>query len=119
MTKVFHVWVYGRFIEIQSNLRRKKLHKINQSSNFHGGSFSNRDNVTTLIQLEEKVNPSILNDDFSSKTDPSVFTSLSLVIRLVKQNQLSFPALKSINHFLPQSTVSCRSDSSSEVNSSC
>ena len=30
-----------------------------------------------------------------------------------------FPALKSTSHFLPQFTVSCRSDSSSEVNSSC
>ena len=26
--------------------------------------------------LEEKVNPSILKDDFSSKTDPSIFTSI-------------------------------------------
>ena len=30
-----------------------------------------------------------------------------------------FPALKSTSHFLPQSTVSRRSDSSSEANSSC
>ena len=34
MTTVFHTWVYGRFIETQSNLRRKKLHRMNQSSNF-------------------------------------------------------------------------------------
>ena len=27
MTTVFHAWPYGRFIEIQSNLRRKKLHR--------------------------------------------------------------------------------------------
>ena len=43
---------------------------------FYGGSFSNRDNVRFLIQFEEKVNPSILNDDFSSRTDPSIFTSI-------------------------------------------
>ena len=30
-----------------------------------------------------------------------------------------FPALKSTSHFLPQSTVSHRSDSSSEANSTC
>ena len=30
-----------------------------------------------------------------------------------------FPALKLTNHFLPQSTVSCRSDSILEANSSC
>ena len=25
MTMVFHTWLYGRFIEIQSNFRREKL----------------------------------------------------------------------------------------------
>ena len=29
VTTVFHTWAYGRFIEIQSNLRRKKLHRTN------------------------------------------------------------------------------------------
>ena len=33
MTTLFHGWLYGRFIEIQSNLRRKKLHRINQGFN--------------------------------------------------------------------------------------
>ena len=49
MTTVFRTWSYGRFIEIQSNLRRKKLHRKNQGSNFLGGSFSNRDNVRAPI----------------------------------------------------------------------
>ena len=35
----------NRFIEIQSNLRRKKLHRTNKGSNFLGGIFSNRNNV--------------------------------------------------------------------------
>ena len=26
---VFHTWAYGSFIEIQTNLRRKKLHRTN------------------------------------------------------------------------------------------
>ena len=26
---IFHTWAFGRFIEIQSNLRRKKLHRTN------------------------------------------------------------------------------------------
>ena len=30
--------------------------------------------------LEERVNPSILKDDFSSKTDPSIFTSVAPVL---------------------------------------
>ena len=63
MTTVFHAWPYGRFVEIQSNLSRKNLHGTNQHSD-----------------LEEKVNPSILKDDFSTRTDPSTFTSLELVL---------------------------------------
>ena len=42
---VFHAWPYGRFLEIHSNLRRKKLHRTNQGSNFLGGTLSNRNNV--------------------------------------------------------------------------
>ena len=61
MTTVFHAWPYGRFIEIQSNLRRKKLHRTNQGSNFLGGSFSNRDNIRAPIQFGEESQPSILN----------------------------------------------------------
>ena len=43
ITKVFHAWLYHRFIKIQSNFRRKKLHRANQGSNLLRGSFSNRD----------------------------------------------------------------------------
>ena len=34
MTTVFHARPYGRFIELQSNLRRKKIHRTNQGANF-------------------------------------------------------------------------------------
>ena len=54
VTTVFHTWAYGRFIEIQSNPRRKKLHRTNSNSNFLGGSFSNRDNVRTPIQFRRE-----------------------------------------------------------------
>ena len=64
MTKVFHAWRYGIFIKIQSNLRIKKLNRTNQGSNFLGGTFSNSDNVEPQSNLEEKVNSSILKDDF-------------------------------------------------------
>ena len=40
---------YGRYIQIKSNLRRKKLHRMNQGSNFRGGSFNNRDYVRATI----------------------------------------------------------------------
>ena len=52
VTTVFDRWVYGRFIEKQSNLRRKKL-----SSNFFGASFSNRGNVSALIQFRREGQP--------------------------------------------------------------
>ena len=79
-------------------------------SNFLGGSFSNRDNVLKVKRW--------LKNDFSSRTDPSVFTSIAPVL-LDRSNGTSwvFPVLKSKSHFLPQSTVSDRSDSSSEANS--
>ena len=80
MTTVFYAWPYGRFIKIQSNLRRKKLHRTNQSSNFLGDTFGNRDNVRAPLQFRTEVNPSILKDDFSSKTDPSIFTSIAPVL---------------------------------------
>ena len=55
---------------------------MNQDSNFLGGSFRNRDNLRAPIQskYEEKVNSSILKDDFSSRADPSIFTSIVTVI---------------------------------------
>ena len=64
MTAVFHTWPYGRFIEIQSNLRRKKLHRMNQGSNFLGGSFSNRDNVRAPIQFRRESQPQHLKRCF-------------------------------------------------------
>ena len=67
MTTVCHTWAYGRFIEIGSYLRRKTL---------LAGSFTNRDNTEPHFNLEEKVNPSILKNDFFSKTDLSIFTSI-------------------------------------------
>ena len=57
MTSVFHTWPYGRFIGIQSNHRRKKLHRTNQSSNLLGSSFSNRNNVSPNPIYKRKSTP--------------------------------------------------------------
>ena len=54
MTTVFHAWPYGKFIEIQSHLRRKKFHRTSQGSNFLEGTFSNRDNVRAPIQFRRE-----------------------------------------------------------------
>ena len=61
MTTALHAWLYSRFIQIQSKLRKKKIHRPNQSSNFLGSSFSNRDNVRAPIQFRKESQPSILN----------------------------------------------------------
>ena len=68
------------FIEIESNLRRKKLHRTNQSSTFFEAVVAINIMQESLSNLEEKVNPSILKDDFSSRTDPFIFTSIAPVL---------------------------------------
>ena len=119
MKSVFHAWPYGRFIEMKINLRRKKFYRTNQG-NFLGGNFSNRQCKKSQSNLEEKVKPIILKDVFSSRTDPSIFTLIAPAF-LDWPNETSwiFWALKSTSHFLPQFSVPCRSDSSSEANSDC
>ena len=64
MITVFHAWLYGRFIEIQSNCRRKELYRLNQGSNFLGGIFSNRDNVRAPIQFGRETQPQHLKSYF-------------------------------------------------------
>ena len=120
MTAAFHVWLYGRFTELESNLRRKKIHRTNQGSNFLGGSFSSRYNVTAPIQFGRESQPSILKNNFSSRKGPSIFTSIAaLLLDHLSKTSLFFPALKLTSHCLPHSTVSCRLNLSSEANSSC
>ena len=101
MTTVFHALPYGRFVEIQTNLRRQKLHRNNQGSNFLGGSFSNRDNVRAPIPFRRESQPKYLKRWFFLKNGPSHFhISSTSVVRPVKWNQLSFSSIK-INEPLP------------------
>ena len=84
-TSVFHTWLYGQLVEIQSNLRRKKLHRMNQGSNFLGGSFSNRVNVRSLIQFRRESQPQHLKKRFFLKNTPIHFHMNSTsVIKPVK-----------------------------------
>ena len=50
MITVFHARPCGGFIEILSNLWRKKLHRMNQGSDFLRENFCNRENVRAPIQ---------------------------------------------------------------------
>ena len=64
ITTLIHSWLYSRFIEMQSKLRRKKNQRPNQGSNLLGRSFSNWDNTRAPIQFREESQPSILNTVF-------------------------------------------------------
>ena len=90
MTAIFHIRLYGRFIEIKSNLKRKKLYRKNHYSNFLGGSLTNRD---TGRDPMGKGSPRILKHA-SSRTDLSISTSITSVNRPVKQKKLSFCSIE-------------------------
>ena len=81
---------------------------MNKGSNFIGGSFSNRENVRAQIQFRRRVNPNIVKDDFSSRTDQSIFISIapmfldwSTETRLVNHSVLQFK-FRSQFQLLPQ-----------------
>ena len=77
MTKNIPWKVYDKFIEIKSNPRRKKLHRMNKASNFNGGSVSGRDNIRASIRFKKKNNHKILKDSSSLKTEASIFASIA------------------------------------------
>ena len=74
MTTVLYAWPYGGFIEILSNLKRKKLHRKNQHSNFLRGSFSNKDNITAPIQFRRASQPQNLKTCFFLRNRPIHFS---------------------------------------------
>ena len=120
MTTVLHAWPYGKFVQIQTNLRRKKFHRTNQGSNFLRGTFSKRDNVRASIQFRTESQPQYLKRWFFPSRDPFILTSIApMLLHWSNETSWVFPALKSISYFLPQSTVSFSSDSNSEASSSC
>ena len=66
--------MHGHMIDLWIKKPQDK-NRTNQGSYFLGGSLSNRD-----INLEEQLNSSIVKDDFSSRTDPSIFISITAVL---------------------------------------
>ena len=61
MTTVFHARLYGKFIEITSNRRRKELYGTNQSSNFLCDSCSNIDDIRGPMHLRRETTPASWN----------------------------------------------------------
>ena len=129
MTTVFHARPYGRFIEIKSNFARKKPRRTNQGYHFLDGSFRNGDIVIAPMQFRRERQSSEEKDRSSEdktwkilsleQIHPFHINSTKVIIP-VKRNKLSFlPPLNSTSLFLPQPTVSRRSEPTSEDNSSC
>ena len=90
VTTVFHTWAYGGFIKIQSNRERYFIEWI-KAPIFLEAVLAIEIMSEPQSNLEEKVDPSILKNNISSRAYPSIFTSIETVL-LVKQNQLSFPS---------------------------
>ena len=88
------------FIEIESNLRKKELHITNQSSNFLGGTPSNRDNVRDSVQFRWERESQYLRRWFFFKNRPIHF--IESVDWSIKASWV-FQAWKSRSHFLPLS----------------
>ena len=83
-----HGRFHGRFIELQSHLRRKELDIMNQGSNFLGDGFSNRGNVRAPIQYRRERQPQHFHR-------PIYFDiNGTSVIRPVKRNQLNFSSIE-------------------------
>ena len=71
MTTVFHAWPYGRFIEIQNNLKRKKFIEQIKAPIFLEAVLA-RDNVRAPIHFS---NPWIFSyNTYSAKTPSNFFT---------------------------------------------
>ena len=102
MTTVFQVRSYGRFVERKSKVRRKKLHRINQGSNFPRGSFGSADNVRVSIQFRRRRQSQHLQRQFSIKIRPIYFyINSTTVIRPVSCNKQNFSSIE-INLLLLQ-----------------
>ena len=85
MTTEFHIWLYGRFIEIQSNLRREKKTSQPQSNSV------------------KKVKPTIKLDDFFQHWNQQA-TSCPIPQCLVDQIQIQTPILIIATNQMPDYT---------------
>ena len=104
MTIAFHTRSHGRFIAIQSNLRRNKLHRTNQGFDFLEGSFSNRDNVITPIPFKRERQPQLLKRWFCLE-NRSIHFYINSAIKLaqtIKWKRNTYPRPPTLS--LPQAS---------------
>ena len=93
---VFHVWAYGRFAEMRGTSGERNFIERIKAPIFLEAVLAMEIMQEPQSNLEEKVNPSILIYDFSSRADPFIFTLTApvLIIRTVKRNQLNFSSIE-------------------------
>ena len=90
LTTVLNTWLDDSFVEIQSKLRRNVIEWIK----------------APIFNLEKRVNPSILKDEFFLKNRSIHFhINSTSVIRSVKWNQLSFSSIEATSCASPQCLV--------------
>ena len=91
MMAVFHTSLCGIFIEIQSNLSGKKLHRTTKGSSFLVGIFSNKDNIRAPIQFRRESQP-----QHPKILDQLILTSIApVLLDQSSETSLVFPTLKS------------------------
>ena len=73
MTTVFYAWPYGTFLRYRVTSGERNIMKQIKAPIFLRADLT----IETIQTLKEKVNPSILKDYFSSRKDPSIFTSIA------------------------------------------
>ena len=79
------LWIYARWLS--SHLWSNGRQKLSFAS-LNWNPWEPQSN------LGQKVNPSILKGDFSSRIDPSLFISIEPLLLDFKWNQLSFPSIE-------------------------
>ena len=98
MTTVFHARINSKFIEIKSNLKRKKFHKMNQGSNFLGASFTET-MKQPLSNLEETGRKRSLKNYFFMKRFIHFHINISRFIRTIYK-KTEFSTIKTWKLFL-------------------
>ena len=88
--------------EKKSNVRRKKLLKINQGSIFFGGSFSNGDHVRAPIQIRTESQPQHLKRLFFLMRRPTHpyttrLTLIKIIVYLVLDLEMCFSIFSSFS----------------------
>ena len=95
MTKVLYARLDSRFTEIKCNLKRIKLHRVNQGSSWFKGSISNRNNAIAPTQFKRERQRQYLKGLFSIKNRPiHLHINSNTIIGTVKRNKLEFSRIE-------------------------